>query len=63
MVFDIRLPIGLMFTLVGAMLCGFAVVTGPSTVKGSLGLPVNLWSGAVMLLFGVIMLALTRRKR
>jgi ABC-type Fe3+-siderophore transport system permease subunit len=60
---DIRLPIGLMFTIVGGILVVFGALTNDQTTKGiyadhSLGINVNLWWGLVLALFGIIMLAL-----
>ncbi len=62
MKFDLRLPIGLMFSLFGAML----VIFGLASDKGiyethSLGININLGWGLVMLAFGVFMLLLAWR--
>ena len=51
---DIRWPIGLMFTLIGALLAVFGLVKGSESV--SLGININLIWGAVLLVFGVFML-------
>jgi high-affinity Fe2+/Pb2+ permease len=51
---DIRWPIGLMFTLIGALLAGFGLVKGSESL--SLGININLIWGAVLLVFGVLML-------
>ena len=51
---DIRWPIGLMFTLIGALLALFGLVKGDQSV--SLGININLIWGAVLLVFGVFML-------
>jgi len=51
---DIRWPIGLMFTLIGAMLVVFGLMKGDQSV--SLGININLIWGAVLLVFGVLML-------
>lgn len=63
--FDLRLPIGLMFSLFGAMLCIFGAATGSSDMykDHSLGMNINLGWGAVLLLFGLFMLLLTWRAR
>ncbi len=55
---DIRWPIGLMFTLLGAMLSIFGLVTGSNAeiYKASLGLNVNLYWGLLLLVFGGWML-------
>ncbi|HNY03170.1 MAG TPA: hypothetical protein PKG48_11310 [Bacteroidales bacterium] len=62
---DIKLPIGLMFSILGFILTLFGIFTGSdaSMYSRSLGINVNLWSGAGMLVFGLIMLALAIRSR
>ncbi|MGA7339431.1 MAG: hypothetical protein WBE72_21320 [Terracidiphilus sp.] len=60
---DLRIPMGLMFTLTGAILTAFGLATRENTalyVK-SLGIDANLWWGLVLLVFGVTMLTLGRR--
>jgi len=52
---DIRWPIGLMFTLIGALLAiNGAVVKSDHAI--SLGININLIWGIVLLVFGVLML-------
>jgi len=58
---DIRLPIGLMFTIIGLLLAGFGLLGDKSIYERSLGMNVNLWWGLVMLAFGIVMLVLGRR--
>ena len=60
---DIRWPIGLMFSLVGAMLVvyGFATNSDPEVYQCSLGINVNLRWGLVLLVFGLCMLILAWR--
>jgi hypothetical protein len=55
---DIRWPIGLMFTLIGALLALNGVLTGSNTqmYERSLGININLIWGVVLLVFGVLML-------
>lgn len=60
---DLRLPIGLMFTIFGAMLTGFGLVSDPTIYARSLGINMNLWWGLVLLLFGLIMLGLALKGR
>ena len=64
---DIRLPIGMMFTLLGLLLGGYGLATGSDAAlyKSSLGINVNLWWGLVLLAFGGVMLffALLSRAR
>jgi len=57
MTLDICWPIGLMFSLVGAMLAIFGAVTRSSDMyQRSLNLNVNLWWGLFLLVFGGLML-------
>ena len=58
---DIRIPIGLMFTIIGALLALYGLVSDPSLYARSLGINVNLYWGAVLTVFGLLMLALGRR--
>lgn len=61
---DVRLPIGLMFTLFGVVLAGYGLVSDPKIyVDRSLGLNINLYWGFVLLAFGVVMLFLVSRSR
>ena len=61
--FDLRLPLGLMFTLVGALLSIYGLLSDPAIYQKSLGINVNLWWGAVLLVFGVLMLVFGLRGR
>ncbi len=60
---DVRLPIGLMFTIVGALLTVFGSMTDAAVYERSLGININLRWGIVLLLFGLAMLMLTWRGR
>jgi len=60
---DLRLPIGLMFSIFGAMLVVFGLVSDQAIYARSLGVNVNLWWGLVLLAFGLSMLALARAGR
>jgi hypothetical protein len=62
---DLRLPIGLMFALLGAILAIYGLVTGSHNemYQKSLGINVNLWCGLLYLAFGAIMLILASRSR
>ena len=55
---DIRWPIGLMFTLIGAILvvCGIVTNSNVEMYKCSLGMNINLIWGALLLIFGILML-------
>jgi len=58
---DIRTPIGLMFSIFGVLLLGYGLMTrGSEIYQRSLGLNINLEWGAVLLLFGFVMLWLGR---
>jgi len=54
MSFDLRLPIGALFTLFGLILA----LDGLLARRLVLGINVNLWWGLVMILFGGLMLGL-----
>ena len=61
---DVRLPIGLMFTLFGLLLAGFGLTADPSSYAvHSLGINVNLDWGLVVLVFGLTMLTFALRAR
>jgi hypothetical protein len=53
---DLRLPIGLMFTVDGLLLTGFGLMSDEAIYVRSLGVNVNLWWGIVLLAFGLGML-------
>jgi multisubunit Na+/H+ antiporter MnhG subunit len=58
---DIRLPIGLIFILIGAIIAIYGLTSNPEIYKRSLDININLWWGIVMFLFGVFMLLLAWR--
>jgi hypothetical protein len=60
--FDLRLPIGLMFSLFGAILTIYGLISGPEIYQRSLGINVNLWWGGGLLVFGLLMLFFALRK-
>jgi hypothetical protein len=54
---DIKIPIGLMFTILGIILTIYGFFTnGDPMYARSLGININLWSGLSMLVFGAVML-------
>ena len=63
---DIRLPIGMMFSLIGALLAvsGFITRGDAAMYHRSLDININLWWGIALLVFGLLMLipALLARK-
>jgi hypothetical protein len=58
---DIRLPIGILFSLLGLILAAYGIFGDSSIYRQSLGVNINLAWGAVLLAFGVVMLVLGRR--
>ena len=60
---DIRLPLGILFALLGAILTIFGVASDPARYQQSLGVNVNLYWGIVLLVFGLVMLLLARRSK
>ena len=57
--FDLRFPIGIMFSLFGLMLVIFGAVSDKKIYEThSLGININLIWGAVMLVFGLFMFVL-----
>ena len=61
----IKLPIGLMFTIFGIILTVYGIFTNsdPQMYQKSFLVNINLWSGIGMLIFGIFMLALTKKKK
>jgi hypothetical protein len=55
---DIRLPIGMMFSLLGILLAGYGLYTNGDTAMyaSSLNININIWWGLVLLAFGLFML-------
>ena len=62
---DIRIPIGLMFSVLGVLITIFGIVTKSDSAmyQRSLGLNVNIMMGVVMLIFGLFMLYLSQKKK
>jgi hypothetical protein len=62
--FDLRLPIGILFSLFGLILTGYGLFTkGSEIYQKSLGQNINISWGIVLLVFGGIMLLLAIRGR
>jgi uncharacterized membrane protein HdeD (DUF308 family) len=62
--FDLRFPIGILFTAYGAILSVFGVLSNGSEIyKKSLGDNINLQWGILLLIFGISMLTLAIRAR
>ncbi len=58
---DIRIPLGSLFVILGALLTGYGLFSSPAIYQRSLGIDVNLWWGLALLVFGLAMLALAWR--
>jgi hypothetical protein len=63
MTLDIRIPIGLLFAILGALLAAYGLASDPAIYRRSLDININLWWGLTMLVFGALMIAFGRRKR
>ena len=61
--FDLRLPIGIMFSFYGVVLTGYGLfsMSDKALYERSLGININLVWGLVMLAFGAAMLLLSLR--
>jgi hypothetical protein len=61
--FDIRLPIGVLFAVLGALLVAYGLATHADAelYARSLAINVNLWWGLAMLAFGAAMLTFGAR--
>jgi hypothetical protein len=58
---DIRVPLGLLFAVLGLLLAIFGAAGQKDLYARSLGVNVNLWWGLVLLLFGICMFLFGRR--
>jgi hypothetical protein len=62
--FDLRFPIGLMFSFYGFLLVIYGIATGESPIyQRSLGLNINLIWGGAMFVFGLCAFVLAMRSR
>jgi hypothetical protein len=63
--FDIRLPIGVLFLLLGGVLTVYGVMTRSDVqlYARAENITINLWWGLVMLVFGGLMLFFGRRAK
>jgi len=61
---DIKIPIGLMFAIIGLLLTifGLATIGDEELYRRSLDININLWTGIAMLVFGGFMLATAKFK-
>jgi hypothetical protein len=52
---DVKLPIGLLFTIFGILLVIYGFTSDPAIYSKSLGVNINLRWGVLMLVFGLAM--------
>ncbi|HPY68268.1 MAG TPA: LPXTG cell wall anchor domain-containing protein [Bacteroidales bacterium] len=62
---DIRIPIGLMFSIFGVLITVFGLFTASDSImyQRSLGINVNIIMGIIMLVFGLGLLLFVRKKK
>jgi hypothetical protein len=60
---DIRVPVGLMFATMGALLTGYGLLGDRAIYARSLGVNINLAWGVVLIAVAACMLTLAMRKR
>jgi hypothetical protein len=61
---DVRIPMGLLFLLLGIILVIYGITSDPAIyTQHSLGQNVNLVWGSIFAAFGAAMLLLSRRKK
>lgn len=60
---DVRMPMGVMFVILGAVLVVTGLVADPASYQRSLGIDINLWWGLVMCALGAAMLLLVWRAK
>jgi hypothetical protein len=61
---DIRIPLGLIFIIIGGIMSIFGFITRNTGIyQRSMGININLTWGALMFLFGLIMFLVGRRQK
>ena len=62
---DIKIPIGLMFTILGILLTIHGILTASDTelYSRSLNINVNLWTGVFMVVVGILMLVFSKFRK
>jgi high-affinity Fe2+/Pb2+ permease len=61
--FDLRLPIGIMFSFYGVVLVLYGLLGDKAQYARSLGININLIWGIVLLVFGALMLMLAVKRK
>jgi hypothetical protein len=62
MLLDIRLPIGLLFSIFGLILTAYGIFGDKEMYARSLGININLWWGLLILVFGLMFLLFAKKK-
>ena len=61
---DVRLPMGLLFVIIGVILLAHGFMADPAIYDShSLGININVRWGSIILAFGAVMLFLARKKK
>jgi hypothetical protein len=61
---DIRIPLGLIFLIIGGIMAVFGLAThGGAMYERSLGIDLNLTWGAIMFVFGLVMFVVGKRQK
>ncbi len=58
---DIRWPIGIIFSIYGVIMIVYGALADPAIFERSMGVNIDVWWGAAMLVFGLFMGALALR--
>lgn len=58
---DIRWPIGIIFSIYGVIMIVYGALADPAIFERSMGVNIDVWWGAAMLVFGLFMGALAFR--
>ena len=61
---DIRIPLGMIFLIIGGIMAIFGLAThGSAMYDRSLGIDLNLTWGAIMFVFGLVMFVVGKRQK
>ena len=59
---DVRVPVGLMFGIMGMLLVGYGVLGDQTIYAKSLGININAIWGSVLIVFAAVLLVLSSRR-
>jgi len=60
---DVRVPVGVMFGIMGLLLAGYGVLGDQTIYAKSLGININTIWGSVLIVFAAVLLILSSRHR